>query len=81
MGTPGQNMIEADGLAGNEKSRYNRFGVVVPGRPGLISVADPYESYEGTKKINTPERVDLVVNKTDKTRLKIKYRTDGVPTD
>lgn len=54
-------------------ARYNRFGILVEGEPGFISVADPYESYEGTKKINTPERVDLVISVKDKTRLAIKF--------
>lgn len=77
MGTPGQDLIQTEGFADFEKVRWNRAGIPVEGDPGLITVSDPPDSFEGAAKINSPERVDLVVTKIGRTRLNIKYNTAG----
>lgn len=73
MGTPGQDLITNGGIADGDNARWNRAGIPVEGNPDLISRADPPDSYDGAKLINTPDQVDLVVSKRDKTRVSIKY--------
>ncbi len=75
MGSPGQNMITDGKVANATKARWNRAGVPVDGFPDLITVSDPPESYAGAAAINSPERVDLVVSRRDKTRVNIKWQT------
>ena len=76
MGTPGQDLISSGTMLDADKSRWNRSGIPVDGQPELISASEPPDSYDGAKKINTPERVDLVVNLKSQTNVKIKYRAD-----
>ena len=78
MPTPGQELILDGRIANHEKARFNRAGVPVTGVPPEISKSDPPDTVEGYLKINTPEQVDLVVSRRDKTNVSIRFVIDPV---
>jgi hypothetical protein len=76
MPTPGQILWNEGLMPDTKKVRMNRAGIKVEGQPGLIDKAVPPDTYEGMFSINTPQRVDLLVSKRDKSRVSIKYTVE-----
>lgn len=73
MPTPGQILVNDDQVADPGKIRMNRAGIPVEGEPGFTTLSVPRDSYSGMFSIDSPERVDLVVSRRDKTNISIKY--------